>query len=161
MTNPDNRPPPPEVIEVEATPIGPGDEPSLSDGGQRLQTFARYEYEARETPSCCSGCGCLALAIVLTLLFNFGDVASTALIVVGAGWLSVVLLKLVRVSRTSEAYVYLLVPLFLGLAATLSWAIRGRTPLGVAEVLGGTAIIYAAMLLSSALARRRTPRRSE
>jgi len=112
-------------------------------------------YVAQSNAPCCSGCGCLLLALLLVFIFDFGSVLSAILVVVGAGWLSVALVRLLRISRYSPAYVYVIVPVFLSLVAALGQWLFGRAPFTAREVLVGTLVIYGVMFLSDQLSRRR------
>lgn len=112
-------------------------------------------YVAESNAPCCSGCGCLLLALLLVLLFDFGNIVSAVLVVIGAGWLSVALLRLLRVSRYSPAYVYVIVPVFLSLVALLGQWWEGTAPYTVSEIVVGTLVIYGVLFLSDRLSRRR------
>jgi hypothetical protein len=146
--NPDNQPP----IEVDAEPF---EDAPRSPGPPGSQT---YVYYANPEPSCCTGCGCLLIGFLLIILLMPGTLVSTVIMVLAAGWLSVVLLRLFRISRYSPAYVYVLVPVFLSLVSLLGQAIRDKAPYGAREVVIGTLVIYAVLFLSDTFSRRRNLR---
>ncbi|MCX7717813.1 MAG: hypothetical protein N2111_05325 [Candidatus Sumerlaeaceae bacterium] len=135
----------PRVVDVEAVAMV-GREQAFDDG--RI-------YIAQSNAPCCSGCGCLLVALLLVLLFELGHVLSAVLIVVGAGWLSVALLRLLRISRYSPAYIYVIVPIFLSLVAALGQWVLGKAPYAVREIVIGTLVIYGVLFLSDRLLRRR------
>lgn len=126
----------------------------MNDSRQEISPARTVVYYANPEPSCCSGCGCLLLGMTLVLLLTPGPVWSAIIMVLASAWLSVVLLRLFRISRRSPAYAYVLVPVFLALMAVIGQAVRGEAPYGAREVVVGTLVVYAVLVVADKFSRR-------
>lgn len=111
--------------------------------------------EQRGLP-CCPGCGCLAVVLVLVLVFHLSAVFTTLLLLVAAAWASASLLKAAGVSRFSPVYVYLMVPLFLTVANFASRFLRGYWAYSAGQIVFGTLLIYLFLWAVRGMALRRS-----
>ncbi|MCX7019879.1 MAG: hypothetical protein WCK47_06895 [bacterium] len=135
----DNKNKPDDIEQTEAEPF---------DSGHGSPVPRILVYKDYGGAPCCSGCGCLAVALLIILLFDLGSVFSALIVAIAAAWMAGALLRLAGVSRFSPAYVYLLVPVFLALAAFLSSLThQGKAPFGAREVVIGTLAVYAFLWL--------------
>jgi hypothetical protein len=137
-----------EIEVIESTPL----EPEYQTRGYR------YEDRTGGLP-CCSGCGCLIVALLLLVLFNLGPLLSALIVIIAAAWISALVLRMVGVNRYSAAYVYLLVPVFLTLANLLTKIIRGRYAYDWHEIAVGTLLVYLFLWVMARSARRGPPSR--
>lgn len=137
-----------DIQEVEATPLEPG----------HGATCFHYEERTGGLP-CCSGCGCLLIALALIALVNMGPLLSALVVIIAAGWLAALVLRMVGVNRYSTAYVYLLVPVFLVLVNLLSKILRGHYAYDWQEIVVGTLLVYLFLLVMARASRRAVARR--
>jgi hypothetical protein len=126
-------PDPIEVGEAEVLDSPPAERPTGGRG---------FVYESEGAP-CCSGCGCLAVGLLLLLMFKLGAVLSALVVIIVGGWLSMLLLRLAGVRRFSVAYVYLLPPVFMSMVNLVTQLFRGVPLYSWREVAFGTLVIWA------------------
>lgn len=112
-----------------------------------------HVYEAQGCP-CCSGCGCLLLGFLLLAFLPLGKILSALVVVIVAGWLASLILRMAGVGRFSPIYAYLMVPLFLVIANLLIKALKGSPAYTAREIIVGTLVIYLLLWLFGARMRR-------
>lgn len=123
---------------------------------QPQQEPTHFYYEGSGCP-CFSACGCLTLGILVLVLYNFGAVFSTLIILAIAVVISAALLRLAGINRFSPGYVYLMVPIFLVIMNVLMRIWKGQAPYSLGGIVIGTLVIYGFLWFAQTLGRRPMP----